>query len=79
MLKVYPLDVLPHDDHTEYGIYQYKGGRLTRLDAGYGNGYRGVRMGDLYDNKEDCRNQTHGWCDDWERLREIQQRETRER
>lgn len=32
------------------------------------------RRTELYDNKEDCRNQTHGVCDYWERLREIQEK-----
>lgn len=32
-------------------------------------------MGALYDNKEDCRNNTHPWYNYWERLRELQQKE----
>lgn len=27
----------------------------------------------LYDNKEDCKYQTHSWCNWWEKLRKIQQ------
>ena len=32
------------------------------------------RRNELYDNKEDCRNQTHGAYDDWEALRKIQEK-----
>lgn len=32
------------------------------------------RRCELYDNETDCRNQTHGAYDDWERLREIQEK-----
>ena len=31
------------------------------------------RRNELYDNKEDCRNQTHGAFCDWEQLREMQE------
>lgn len=72
VIKVWPLDIYPHKDGVEYGIYQEKGGRLVRLDVGYADGTRGVRMCDLYDNKEDCRERTHGFCEDWERLRKLQ-------
>lgn len=33
------------------------------------------RRCELYDNETDCRNQTHGAYDDWERLRRIQEGE----
>lgn len=33
------------------------------------------RRCELYDNEPDCRNQTHGAYDDWERLRKIQEDE----
>ena len=33
------------------------------------------RRCELYDNETDCRNQTHGAYDDWERLRKIQEDE----
>lgn len=68
VIRVEIRDILPLHDGTEYGIYQ--GGR--RIDAGYGTPFRGVKMHDLYDNKDDCRNQTHYWCDEWERLRLLQ-------
>ena len=75
VLKVQAMDVFPLKDGTEYGIYRLKGNHLVRIDAGYGDPYRGVRKHDLYDNKQDCRNQTHMCCDDWEHLREIQRKE----
>lgn len=31
----------------------------------------------LYDNNQDCRDDTHWMYDEWERLREIQQKEAR--
>ena len=32
------------------------------------------RRCELYDNADDCRNQTHGAYDDWEALRKIQEK-----
>lgn len=75
VIKVYPLDIWPVKDGTEYGLYTKKGGRLVKVDAGYGDPFRGARKHDLYDNKIDCRNREHNMCDEWERLREIQKEE----
>ena len=75
VIKVYALDILPVRDGTEYGIYTKRGGRLVKVDAGYGDPFKGVRMCDLYDNKIDCRNHEHNTCDNWQRLREIQRKE----
>lgn len=75
VIRVFALDVLCCRDGTEYGIYQQKGGRLVRIDAGYGDPFRGIRMGSLYDNKEDCRDQTHIMFDGWEGLRHTQEAE----
>ena len=75
VIRVYALDILPHRDGTEYGIYQMKGGRLVWVDGGHGERERGVYFRYLYDNKEDCRNQTHWFMDDWQRLREIQRQD----
>lgn len=72
VIRVMALDIFPVRDGTEYGIYTKRGGRLVRLDAGYGDPFRGVRMHDLYDNKIDCRNREHSTCDEWEQLRKIQ-------
>ena len=72
VIKVVPLDVLPYDDGTEYGIYQKRGTQYRRIDAGYDDPLRGVRMHDLYDNRQDCRDQTHMSWDHWEELRRLQ-------
>ena len=38
IIRVFPLDILPHHDGTEYGIYQRKGAQLVRVDtSGYGD------------------------------------------
>ena len=71
--KVYLRDIWLHDESTEYGVYEVGTGR--RIDAGYGNPFRGFRMGEIYDNREDCRNHEHDMFDGWEHLREIQSEE----
>ena len=73
VIRVFPLDVFPVKDGTQYGLYTKKGGRLCWVDTGWGDTLHGVYMGDLYDNKDDCRNQTHMGCSWWEQLRKIQQ------
>ncbi len=78
VIRVFPLDILPHRDGVEYGIYQQKGGRLVWVDSGWGDRSRGVHFYDLYDNKEDCKNRTHYFLDEWEALRR-KQREERDR
>jgi hypothetical protein len=76
IIRVFALDILPHRDGTEYGIYQSRGPRLVRVDArGDGDPSRGVHMHELYDNKEDCRDRTHSCYDNWEWLREQQRKE----
>lgn len=76
VIRVFALDVLPHRDGTEYGIYQSRGGRLVRLDTrGDGDPTRGVHLYELYDNKEDCRDRSHYAFDGWEELREEQEKE----
>ena len=77
VIRVWALDILPYRHGTEYGIYQQRGGRLVRVDTGWGDPNRGVNMGELYDNKDDCRNGTHGWVEGWENLRKIQEQESR--
>ncbi len=37
--------------------------------------YDGFTMSDLYDNKQDCKDNSHYMYDGWERLREIQKEE----
>ena len=72
VIRVQVVEVLPLQSGTEYGIYQQRGQRMVRVDAGYGEAWRGVRKSALYDNKQDCRDQTHIMADDWERLRQLQ-------
>lgn len=36
--------------------------------------FDGFRRCELYDNETDCRNRTHDMVDDWEQLREIQEK-----
>ena len=73
VIRVFPLDVFPMKDGTQYGLYTKKGGRLCWVDTGWGDDHcHGVYMGDLYDNREDCKNQTHMGCYWWEQLRKIQ-------
>ena len=75
IIRVFALDILPLRDGTEYGIYQQRGSRMCRIDArGDGDRNRGVPMSALYDNYQDCKDQTHYMYDRWEMLREIQQR-----
>lgn len=77
VIKVFPLDVLPHHDGTEYGLYQQRGGQLVWVDGcGMDDRSRGVRFGYLYDNRQDCADQTHWFFDDWEQLRREQREES---
>lgn len=81
VIKVYPLDVFPtiHDHETRYGIYKKSGCHLVRVDDGWGDGpFHGVYFGQLYDNKQDCKDQTHSWVPEWEQLRELQKKEEEE-
>ena len=76
VIRVFALDCYPHKDGTGYGCYTMRGGRLCHVDDGWGGSpYHGVYMSQLYDNKEDCRNQTHSWYENWEELRKIQRQE----
>ena len=76
VIRVYALDCFPHKDYVGYGCYQQRGGRLVHVDDGWGGDpFHGIYMHQLYDNKEDCRNQTHSWFDRWEQLRDIQRKE----
>lgn len=78
--KVYVSDILPtggpYNDITTYGVYESSTGR--RVDAGYGSIFYGFRKGRMYDNRTDCRNMTHEMYDGWERLRELQRKESQE-
>ena len=72
VIKVYALDIWPKMDGNEYGLYTQRGGRLVKVDTGYGDPFKGARMCELYDNKIDCRNREHSTCDEWQQLRKIQ-------
>ena len=72
--KVEVRNILPHENEMSYGVYEVTSGR--RIDAGYGSQYIGFRKHALYDNKEDCKSQTHLLYNNWEYLRELQERET---
>lgn len=75
VIKVQVREVLPAEEGLEYGIFQIYGNGLRWVDTGWGSRYRGCHRSELYDNKEDCRNQTHLWCENWEHLRELQRQE----
>lgn len=71
--KVRMRDILLHGDDTTYGVVEVSTGR--RIDAGWDSEYIGFRMSALYDNKQDCRDQTHMMYDGWEYLRRLQREE----
>ena len=75
VIKVQVRAIFPAEEGLEYEIFQIYGNDLRWVDVGWGNRNRGCRRSELYDNKEDCRNQTHSWFDNWEALRELQQKE----
>lgn len=77
VIRVFALNVLcMGDGSTEYGLYQQRGAGLHWVD-GYGAGdrNRGARRAALYDNAQDCRDQTHQMYDNWEALRRLQRKE----
>ena len=71
--KVEIRRILPRDERITYGVYEVSSGR--RIDAGYGSEFYGFRKSQLYDNREDCKEQSHLMFDEWERLREVQEAE----
>lgn len=75
VIKVQVREILPTEEGFEYGIFQIYGNGLRWVDTGWGNRNRGCHRSELYDNKEDCRKQTHMWCENWEHLRKLQQKE----
>ena len=75
VLTVYIRDIMPTKYGTEYGIYQIHGGNYRRVATFSANPMGGVRKYDLYDNKQDCRDQTHMAINNWETLRKIQKDE----
>ena len=69
--KVEITDMLPFGETTLYRVVQAD----TRKQVKNFRKYGAFAMCDMYDNKTDCRDNTHIAYDNWERLREIQQRE----
>lgn len=63
-------DTFPADDDSNtYGLANDRGIYFRGLWD-----FDSFRKGEMYDNKIDCRNRTHDMVDDWERLREIQEK-----
>lgn len=77
VIKVQVISIFPGQigGDLEYGIYQIFGNSLRWVDTGWGDRNRGCHRSELYDNKDDCRDQTHLWCENWEHLRELQRQE----
>lgn len=71
--KVHVSDFFPHEETMEYDVYEISTGK--RIDSGWADRWRGFHRGQLYDNREDCRNHEHDWYDGWEELRRIQRKE----
>lgn len=74
VIRVEVRGVMSCEDGVEYDIYQRVGRRALRVDP-YNDPHRGVRKADLYDNRCDCRRQTHPAVDWWEQLRQAQREE----
>lgn len=66
---IYPTGGLDGENH--YSVFTERGKRITDFTED-GN----FPMRHLYDNKQDCRDETHNWYNDWEALRELQRKET---
>lgn len=72
--KVEITDICPRaNGETVYRVVQAD----TRKRVKGWRDYDGFAMSDLYDNKQDCKDETHLGYSYWERLREIQQKEIR--
>ena len=70
--RVEITDILPRTDaDTIYLVVQAN----TRKRVKGWQQYDGFTMGYLYDNKQDCKDNTHNCYSDWERLRELQETE----
>ena len=72
--RVYVAEILSHGvgDGVTYICREVSTGKI--IDAGWGSRWRGFRMGELYDNAQDCKDRTHQMFDGWETLREIQKK-----
>ena len=65
--KVTIVNILSWDDATEYGVMEVSTGREVR--SWRDGDFHGYRMGELYDNRKDCKSMTHDHYDGWESLR----------
>lgn len=72
--RVEVTDIFPHGEENYYGVVQTNTRKRVKSWRDYGT----FAMSDFYDNKEDCKNDTHPLCNYWEKLREIQQAEESE-
>lgn len=70
--KVEITDMLPFGETMLYRVVQVD----TRKQIKNFRKYDAFSMCDMYDNKTDCRDNTHIAYDNWERLREIQRKES---
>ena len=70
--KVYIRSIFCHSGDREdtYDCYEVSTGR--RIDAGWDDIWIGFRRGELYDNKQDCKDRTHSMYAYWEELRKVQ-------
>lgn len=69
--KVEIANIFPFDEATLYGVVTVN----KRVPVRGWRELGAFAMCDLYDNKEDCRNDTHPVYDNWEYLRKIQKEE----
>lgn len=71
--RAWPANIWLHRDEVTYDMYECSSKR--RIESGWYDPFRGFTKGYLYDNKEDCRAETHDLYDGWEELRKIQEEE----
>lgn len=69
--RVHFREIYPHKEDTFYSVYT-DGGKHIKcwLDE-----LGGFPMAYLYDNYDDCKNDTHSLYNNWEYLRELQEKE----
>lgn len=58
-------------EEAEYGVRRVS----DNMRIGIGIPFRGFPMFDLYDNRQDCKDRTHGCYSNWEHLRLLQREE----
>lgn len=67
--RVYISDINPDRYETKYGVRYSGSGRKFTNGWEYGK----TNLWELYDNKPDCRDQTHMGYNRWEDLRKLQE------